>query len=252
MTSRLRWNNSTNHENTMRGGMKCMIFLAILIPLAFLFGIWFQRGIGLHRIASNLGMGNDVSLSSHQLARIESLRQLKVPEGAVVFLGDSLLDSYEWQEVLPEKTVVKRTVSGAMTKDFIGRFDLSRADVIICLLGANDLGRGRAVEDFIKDYALLLDQIGKQSKVHVLALPPIRAHGGKPVQAARVQEFNERLRRLTTENEKEFLDVHAHMEDAPEQYLADDGLHLCSEGYRTLTMLIRAALNAPPIPPADP
>ena len=103
------------------------VSLAAGLVIGVVAGILFQREGVVRKMAAMMGEARVPALSPHQRSRIETLRSLPVPDGAVVFLGDSLLDSQEWHEVFGNAKVLSRTVSGATSRDLSGLADFSNA-----------------------------------------------------------------------------------------------------------------------------
>lgn len=206
-------------------------------------GIFFQRQIGLGNFLQALGISMERPLGAHQQSRIELLRSLSLPQGAVVFLGDSLIDSHEWHEVFPDRRVVTRAISGGMCKDFVGLCDFEKAAAVFCLIGANDIGNHVAPEVFAANYRKMISQFPAHLKVHVMSIPPIRKHGGNMVESAAIVRFNEQLKVVATLGDYHYIDLHSAMPTEDDGLFAEDGLHLSPRGYALLVEQLRPSVQ---------
>jgi lysophospholipase L1-like esterase len=166
----------------------------------------------------------------------------------VVLLGDSITEGFEVTKYFPGRRVLNRGIGADVigndmpTNDFRGVlqrldnsvFDCAPTDVFI-LIGINDLGAGRTVETMEAGYRELLQRIRAKRpdlRIHVQSVLPTRGKFDK--HNAPVRDFNERLRKLATEFNCSFIDLHALMIDKDGQLKAEftrDGLHLTEPGY---------------------
>lgn len=219
------------------------VSLAAGLTLGVVAGILFQHQGGMRKMADMMGEPRVPALSPHQQSRIETLRSLPVPEGAVVFLGDSLIDSQEWHEVFGSAKVISRAVSGATSRDLSGLSDYSNASGIFCLVGANDAGYNVPIGEFTENYRKLLDEIPGGAKVFLITIPPIRKHGGRQVDIRNVIRLNDAIRQLADSKGLGFLDLYTAFGSDSDGLFAGDGLHLSPAGYQRFVEIARPAVR---------
>jgi lysophospholipase L1-like esterase len=183
-------------------------------------------------------------LSPHQQSRIETLRSLPVPDGAVVFVGDSLIHFQEWHEVFGDAKVISRAVSGATSRDLSGLGDYSNAKAVFCLVGANDAGYGVSDTEFVRNYREILDDMPSGAAVFLISIPPIRMHGGRPMDIRDVIRMNEAIRQLANAEGFVFLDLYAAFKGDAYRLFAKDGLHFSPAGYQRLFEIIEPSVYA--------
>ncbi|MCX7664332.1 MAG: SGNH/GDSL hydrolase family protein [Gemmataceae bacterium] len=98
--------------------------------------------------------------------------------------------------------------------------------MIVYMLGTNDLLRGRETAQYVLDVEKAIDTILAQGTVVILStLPPIQ---GKTKQ---VEEYNKALRELAKKKQIPLIDLYAEMkarvgDDFEKAYLSEDGIHL--------------------------
>ena len=101
--------------------------------------------------------------------------------------------------------------------------------IVLYLLGSNDIAAGRPVDRYIEDVEQAVDLLLENGTVVILStLPPFRDR------TAQVAAYNKAIRALARERRLPLLDLHAEMEaragEAVEMcYLADDGIHLSAQ-----------------------
>lgn len=213
--------------------------------LCFVAGILFQREIGLGRFLRHIGIISPKLVVADLSPRFAILAARPIPRGAVVFLGDSLVDQQEWHELLPGEQVINRGVSGAKIDDLQGVFDLRPAKSVFCLIGANDIASGITVEAFSKRYASLLESVPPGTRFCAVAVPAIRNHGAGQVSQQVVNACNAEIKRLAAAKGFGFIEIYQATLASPRRYLSRDGLHLSPEGYELLLGKIRKLIDEP-------
>jgi hypothetical protein len=225
-----------------------MTMMKLFLPVAFAFavgcftGLLFQQYLGVGWLLHKVGMPRQIPLNPHQQARIDLLRNLPLPNNAIVFLGDSLVDSYEWHESFPSRRVVVRAISGARSEDFAEIFDFERATALFVLVGANDAGFHVDPQKFERNYRRFLKSIPKRATVHLLSIPPIRKHGRRTVEPYHVIRLNQVLQTIAADSGHVFLDLHEALSKENSAF-SEDGLHLSTLGYARFIELVAPKVN---------
>jgi len=196
-----------------------------------------------------------------------SIRPPAKNENRVVFLGDSITDSWDNPNnggFFPGKPYINRGISGQTTPQMLIRF---RPDVIelnpkvvIILAGTNDIAGNTgpttlaAIEDNLASMAELAN--AHRIKVVFSSLLPVSDYefrdGKQIIQTqrrppAQILELNRWIRQYASEHHLVYLDYFSAMVDAKgflKDELSNDGLHPNVKGYELMNPLAEAAINA--------
>lgn len=183
--------------------------------------------------------------NGYYVERVKYFAQLKAPEKAIVFLGNSITEAGEWQEVLPGKKVINRGISGDNSFGVYARLDallaLKPAKVFL-LIGINDLKRGTPVEVILNNYRKIIEKIKKDAPKTTLYLQSILpvAESVMPAIYAKitnekVKELNKGIMELADSNQLTYIDLYNDVFIGNERQLkiefTTDGLHLKAAAY---------------------
>jgi len=235
-----------NHPATTK-----IVLLMVIIGMlfGFIFGVLFQRQVGIGNLLKRLGIHHNRLLHHELTPRFQSLRNRPVPEGAIMFVGDSLIDLQEWNEVFPGLNVINRGVSGATIEDLTNAFEYDGTRAVFCLIGTNDIGRGTPPQEFSKRFERLIDSIDPQCDFHTVAIPSFLSYGGIPTNSESILAYNEIIRQLTVSKGFTFVETGT-PNDWTRQDFEVDGLHLSAAGYLKLAGYLKPHLttahNGPP------
>lgn len=199
-----------------------------------------------------------------ELARYaEADAKLAPPQASnprIVFLGDSITDSWRLNEYFGERDFVNRGISGQITGEMLGRM---LADVVnlhpqavLILAGTNDLARHVplvAIENNLTMIADLADYY-KIKVIFASVLPVSDYHKNVNPNYARtrdrspslIRSLNNWVQSFSKDRGYTYLDYFSAMVDDAGMIkadLADDGLHPNSAGYRVMAPLALDAIN---------
>jgi lysophospholipase L1-like esterase len=188
-------------------------------------------------------------------------------EQRVVFLGDSITDSWDSPNnggFFPGKPFVNRGISGQTTPQMLIRFRRDvielKPRVVVILAGTNDIAGNtgpmtlEAIEDNLKSMAELA--AANRIRVVLASVMPVSDYeirDGKPlVQTVRrppekILALNKWIQEFARANHHTYLDYFSAMVDANgflKDELSNDGLHPNLEGYKVMTPLAEAAIQA--------
>ena len=164
-----------------------------------------------------------------------------VPDGSVVFVGDSLVQSLCTDAVISPS--VNFGIGGDTTAGVLGRISgyqsLRKARAVVLAVGFNDL-KSRTDRELIANYREILRKLPPGLPVVVSAILPVheelyRKHAS--VTNGRIRAINEELAKLCAERpERVFVDT-GKLLAGPDGNLSTamqvgDGVHLNSDGYR--------------------
>jgi lysophospholipase L1-like esterase len=185
----------------------------------------------------------------------------------VVFLGDSITDSWRLNEYFPERDFVNRGISGQITGQMLGRMKADVIDLkpsaILVLGGTNDIARGVPVSTIQENLTMIGDLADAHNIKPLFAslLPVSDYHKDsnpsyertKLRPPATISALNEWLRSFCRQRKYTYIDYYSQLVDTNgflKGDLSDDGLHPNSAGYRLMAPLafqaIDSVVKAPP------
>jgi len=186
------------------------------------------------------------------------------PHGTVVFMGDSITDS--WQQprfggFFPGRRYVDRGISGQTTPQMVLRF---RADVlalepkaVVILGGTNDIAgnTGPLTDEEIEGYLTSMSELASASGIKVILaglLPTGESHtraNGIPQTTLRpmdrIRALNDWIRAYASAHGHVYLDYFSAMTDGAGLFKAElslDDLHPNAQGYAVMAPLAEAAI----------
>lgn len=80
----------------------------------------------------------------------------------VVFVGDSIIEGGNWQDMFPDFVIANRGISGDTTAGVLDRLDgvlNTNPEKVFILVGINDLLNGVSPEDAFSNYQKIIEQI---------------------------------------------------------------------------------------------
>jgi lysophospholipase L1-like esterase len=204
-----------------------------------------------------------------QLARYrEANGKLTEPvksEARVVFMGDSITDS--WQNpkfggFFPGKPYVDRGISGQTTPQMLIRFRPDvialRPKVVVILAGTNDLAgnTGLMSLETIEDNLTSMVELARANSIKVVfaSILPVSDYDlrdGKPIirttqrPPEKIKALNEWMKTYAVNNKLTYLDYYSAMIDDKgllRDELSEDGLHPNAKGYEIMAPLAEAAI----------
>ena len=186
-------------------------------------------------------------------------------EDRVVFMGDSITDSWKIAEYFPGKPYVNRGISGQTTPQMLVRFRPDVIDlkpkVVVILAGTNDIAgnTGDMTLEAIENNYRSMAELAKANGIKVVfaSILPIsdynkNAQGQQIVrsiqrQPAKILALNKSLKDYAAANKHIYLDYFSATVDDKgllRADLANDGLHPHAEGYKLMAPLAQKAIDA--------
>jgi lysophospholipase L1-like esterase len=167
----------------------------------------------------------------------------------ILFIGDSLIEYFDWAERFPGHEVFNLGVSGETVEWLMERVPRItakhlRADLIFLESGINNV----AMEDsgFIAEYRKVVGRLKSAypgARVYITSLLPTLLPF---IKAGEVVRLNGLLQGLAEETGCTYLDVHAEFMrgDLP-SLLSMDGIHLSRKGYEVWATVVEKVINTP-------
>ena len=162
---------------------------------------------------------------------------MKIPEGSIVFLGDSITDFVDFDEVLPSYHIVNRGIAGDTTSGVLRRLGeviSLRPRKLFLLIGTNDIGMDLWTAPIARNIREIVSRVQEKSpstKIYLQAVFPTRHDRSRPNDL--IQELNAEIAAIAQEKHCTFIDLYPLLLDSEgllaEEYTVD-GLHLSDSG----------------------
>ncbi|MGC2061844.1 MAG: GDSL-type esterase/lipase family protein [Thermodesulfovibrionales bacterium] len=157
----------------------------------------------------------------------------------LLFIGDSLIEFFDWESRFPEHTVYNLGIAGETVNGLSRRLDcvlreLDMVDRVFIMSGINNL----AMEDssFIGTYREIVRAMAARypaAQIVVQSLLPVLYPF---ISNDDIREMNRRLKSLAADEGVSYVNIHDHFLDDngnPDPFcLVEDGVHISNNGYR--------------------
>ncbi len=179
--------------------------------------------------------------------------KLPVNENDIVFLGNSITDGGEWQELFHMGNVKNRGISADVIDGVLERLKQvtdGHPRKIFLLIGINDVSHHSGASRIASRYEKLVKEIRKQSpetKLYIQSVFPINndfnRYKNLRGEEKTILALNEKIKHIASENGAEYIDLWTVLADPATGKLkkgyTNDGLHLTGEGYKVWVEAIR-------------
>ncbi len=156
----------------------------------------------------------------------------------LLFLGDSLIEYFDWQEQFPDHKVFNLGMAGESVEGLLSRVVKIKevcpeADMIFIMTGLNNV----AMEDleFFDFYKVIVEKLSivyPDARIFINSLLPTMVDF---ISNETIQNVNISLGKIAADTGVEFLDVYRLLIDEQgrpvKEYLLYDGVHLSNKGY---------------------
>ncbi len=168
----------------------------------------------------------------------------------LLFLGDSLIEYFDWQDRFPAHKVANLGEAGESVGGLLSRIvklkdAIPGADAIFIMSGINNVAMDD--EDFINFYIVILEKLASfypGAVIHIHSLLPTLIDFISPDSIHRV---NKALKELASEMSVHYVDLHSRFVDPSgktiKEYLLPDGIHLSREGYHVWAQVVEGILQ---------
>ena len=154
----------------------------------------------------------------------------------VVFIGDSITDGAEWEDLFPSLKIANRGIGGDRTDGVLIRLDSiysTSAGRAFIMIGINDFSHGISVDQVFDNYRTIVTKLSEHGmKVYVQST----IFAGKRLIKLneKIKELNERLKLLATEHKSiTYIDLNAGLakDSLLDSTYSRDDVHLNANGY---------------------
>ena len=182
--------------------------------------------------------------STFYMQRSSLFNKLSITSKDIVFIGNSITNGAEWNELFPQKRVKNRGISGDTSEGVFDRLDAvvkGKPAKIFILIGVNDISREIKVETIVLNMKQIVEKIQKESpktKIYIQSILPVnpdfemfKGH----MKPELIKEINQFYQNIAQEYKVNYIDLYSHfLEDGTDKMnkkYTNDGLHLLGEGY---------------------
>ena len=182
--------------------------------------------------------------STFYMQRSSLFNKLSITSKDIVFIGNSITNGAEWNELFPQKRVKNRGISGDTSEGVFDRLDAvvkGKPAKIFILIGVNDISREIKVETIVLNMKQIVEKIQKESpktKIYIQSIVPVnpdfemfKGH----MKPELIKEINQFYQNIAQEYKVNYIDLYSHfLEDGTDKMnkkYTNDGLHLLGEGY---------------------
>jgi lysophospholipase L1-like esterase len=174
----------------------------------------------------------------------------------IVFLGNSITDRVDWNELLGMPNVHNRGISGDITFGVLERLDEvieGKPAKVFILIGINDVSRNIPDSVIFKNYKKIVERIkvgSPHTKIYFQTLLPVnneftqfKNHYNKD---EHILWLNGQIKTLAKQDKINVIDLHPHFLNSDKKLdkrYTLDGLHLNAEGYKVWAGILQKYLH---------
>jgi hexosaminidase len=176
--------------------------------------------------------------------RVSHFETLPKTKSDIVFLGNSITDGAEWNELFNDNRIKNRGISGDFTAGVLNRLDeisIRKPMKVFLLIGVNDLARNTSTDSIFKNIiqiAKFLKQESPSTKLYVQSILPVnnnfKTFGGHTSKEEQIKTLNAALKLNASTNHYTYIDLYSNFLDKNGKMdikFTNDGLHLTGDGY---------------------
>lgn len=183
--------------------------------------------------------------NGYYVKRVKYFQSLPVQKRPIVFLGNSITEVGQWQDVTGIGNVINRGISGDNSYGVFYRLDdilAQKPRKIFLAIGVNDIKRGTPIEVIAKNYERIILKVKSIQPKCILYLQsvlpvhePILASIYDNIRNPRIIALNALMKALSVKHRLPYVDLYNDVfKDENGQLirsLTTDGLHLQPEAY---------------------
>lgn len=183
--------------------------------------------------------------STFYYQRASLFEKLSVDSNDIIFLGNSITNGAEWNELFPNMHVKNRGISGDRTTGVFDRLHTilpGKPRKIFLLIGVNDLEHGASADSVVNGIIRIAERVKQESPhttLYIQSILPVNDQFGKfpkhTNKGAEIIKINQQIQKYCLTKQLTFIDLYAKFKNADNEKMnpayTNDGLHLLGEGY---------------------
>jgi lysophospholipase L1-like esterase len=186
---------------------------------------------------------------------IKPTNKVAKPSDNIVFLGDSITQSYNLTHYFPNQSIINSGVWGNRTDQAYKRLDndviAHNPKKIFILLGINDVGYGRTINDISKRMTEIIKKLRKycpSSDIYILSICPLNISDFEvwypPMDKGindTVDELNCLYIELAEKQDINYIDISSNLKNENNELVKEysvEGLHLTEAAYESISKVI--------------
>lgn len=201
------------------------------------------------RTVKNILIGSSDSRSPKYFHKKSFFETFGQNDYDIVFIGDSITEGAEWEDIFPDYKIANRGVGGDTTSGILERIDSvvsTKANKAFIMVGINDFSKGVSTYDVFSNYKKIVEELKKNGfKVYIQStiLAGDRVSGLN----SSIISLNKKLKDLTESDEKlTYIDLNKSLSGnglLSEKFTQDD-VHLNGSGYKAWKNTIKKYLQS--------
>lgn len=186
--------------------------------------------------------------------KYSTFKAMKKDNNLIVFLGDSLTDYADFDEIFHDSRIKNRGIASDTTLGVLNRLDeitdMKPAKLFI-LIGTNDILFGRSADEIVQSIRQIISRIQNESpdtKIYIQSLFPvnnIKFRTNRPIET--IQAVNAGLKALAGELHCTFINTYPLLlnesENALDVKYTPDGLHFNGMGIMKWAEFLKSYVN---------
>ena len=222
---------------------KKLLLISVVINILFLLfgGYVIHKKGGIDYVKRKLNLSDnqtDENWGNYYKAKKTIFEIMPNDTNEIIFLGNSITDYCDWYELFGKSNIKNRGIGGDVINGVINRLDevtSSKPQKIFLMIGINDLGRKRSVNQILIDYDKLINEIiekAPDTELYIQSVLP--TDNRENLQNTDVININKGLVELTKKYDLTYInlfDLFKTTENKLNPEMTFDGLHVNGQGY---------------------
>ena len=222
---------------------KKLLLISVVINILFLLfgGYVIHKKGGIDYVKRKLNLSDnqtDENWGNYYKAKKTIFEIMPNDTNEIIFLGNSITDYCDWYELFGKSNIKNRGIGGDVINGVINRLDevtSSKPQKIFLMIGINDLGRKRSVNQILIDYEKLINEIIEkvpETELYIQSVLP--TDNRENLQNTDVININKGLVELTKKYNLIYInlfDLFKTTENKLNPEMTFDGLHVNGQGY---------------------
>ena len=221
------------------------LFLNVIFLLLFGYFFFIKRD-GFNYLKTKIFNTIKEPLNSHLYqTKMSVFNSMSIVEGSIIFLGDSITEFCNWSELFGKNNIINRGISGDTLDGLLYRVDEvieRKPKKIFLMIGINDLGKGKNVNQILEKYTILIKKIHTNLPETIIYIQSVLPAKRKTLRNTDIKNINIGLIKIANKYNKNYIDLYSSFlsknNELNDAYSLD-GLHLNGKGYQLWKQIIK-------------